>query len=505
LAGNSIPYETVVSMEHISKQFGGVYALNDVSFNVRKEIHAIVGHNGAGKTTLMKILMGALKPDAGKVFLRGKDLHLNSPREGLRSGIAMVWQELANFPNMTVTENVLMQRFVMKKGTKTVDWKASHELCHEYLIRIDLDIDPKTKMRNLPLAYQQLVEFAKAMSFDPSVLILDEPTSSLSVREQEILYEKVRLIRDKGVAIVFISHKLDEVLMLSDRISVFRDGNKILTENASDLTKEDIVTAIVGKKTDLTMHLHHEGTDNAQNRKIVLEAKNLSFKHVLKDFSMQAHKGEVLGLVGVAGSGISEVGKILMGIERDYSGEFFLEDKKQKYGSPKNAVMSGLGYVPKERKDEGVIPMMSVGDNIILATLHDVSKSGFIRKKLKLPLINKVLETVDLLPRNPFLKMESLSGGNQQKSVIGRWICKECKALILDEPTRGVDVGAIHKIYSLIRDLAESGLCVIVISSEFEETHSIADRIMVLNDGVVVSELDPKRCIWETLLALAVK
>ena len=497
--------ELVVSMEHIHKQFGGVFALNDVSFDMRREIHAIVGHNGAGKSTLMKILMGALKQDSGSVTLRGEELHISSPREGLRSGIAMVWQELANFPNMTVTENVLMQRFVMKKGTRTVDWKASHNLCKEYLARINLNIDPKTLMRTLPLAYQQLVEFAKAMSYDPSVLILDEPTSSLSVKEQEIVYEKMRLIREKGVAVIFISHKLDEVLQLSDRISVFRDGRKVFTQDASDLTKEDIVTAIVGKKTDLTANLRHVGADNPKSGNVMLDISHLSYAHVLKDFSAQAHKGEVLGLVGVAGSGISEVGKILMGILPDYTGEFQLDGEKKKFGSPKDAVKSGFGYVPKERKDEGIVPMMTVGDNIILSTLKEVGIAGFIQKKRKQPLIDQVMETVDLLPRNPEMPMQSLSGGNQQKGVIGRWIGKDIKVLILDEPTRGVDVGAIHKIYSIIRELAEKGLCVLVISSEFEETHSIADRLIVLNDGCIAGELNPKQSVWENALALAVQ
>ncbi|MEG1516147.1 MAG: sugar ABC transporter ATP-binding protein [Clostridia bacterium] len=479
--------------------------MTDIDFDVRREIHAIVGHNGAGKSTLMKILMGAMKQDKGKIFLNGRELNFNSPRESLRSGIAMVWQELANFPNMTITENMLMQRFVMKSGTNGIDWKASHEKCKEYLALLDLDIDPKTRMDQLPLAYQQLVECAKAMSFNPSVLILDEPTSSLSINEQEILYEKIRLIRDKGVAIIFISHKLDEVLMLSDRISVFRDGRKIFTKNAAELTKEAIVTAIVGVKTDLTSNLHHVGDTRVTHNDVMIEMKNVCFKRVLKNFSVQAHRGEVLGLVGVAGSGISEVGKILMGIEGDFSGDVLLEGNACRFGSPKDAVKAGLGYVPKERKDEGIIPMMTVGDNIILSSLKEMSRGGFVRRKLRDLVVNEVLDTVDLLPRNPSMKIESLSGGNQQKSVIGRWISRSCKVLILDEPTRGVDVGAIHKIYSIIRELAEKGLCVIVISSEFEETYSIADRLLVLNDGEMVGEMDPKQCMWENAFALAVK
>ena len=500
-------YDVVVSMEHISKSFGGVYALKDIDFDVRKEIHAIVGHNGAGKSTLMKILMGALKQDEGEIRLNGQVLNISSPREALKNKIAMVWQELANFPNMTVMENMLMRRFVMKKNGKAIDWKASFELCAEYLKRMDLDIDPRTKMSQLSLAHQQLVEFAKAMSYDPAVLILDEPTSSLSVAEQEVLYEKIRLIKSKGVAIIFISHKLDEVLMLSDRISVFRDGRKIFTQDAAALTKKDIVTAIVGKETNLTENLRSDNDESADvtHREMILEVKNLNIERRLKNISFKAGKGEVLGIVGVEGSGISDVGKVLMGIEQEYTGEYAVEGKVCKFDSPKDAVAAGLGYVPKNRKEEGIIPRMTVGDNIILSSLGNVSKCGFVQRSLSNKVIGEVLDEVDLKPRNPQLQMESLSGGNQQKGVIGRWLSKECKVLILDEPTRGVDVGAIHKIYSLIRQMAESGLSVIVISSEFEETHSVADRLMVFNDGQITAELDPKQCVWEDAFAIAVK
>jgi len=374
-------FEAVVSMRHIDKQFGGAYALRDVDFDVRKEIHAIVGHNGAGKTTLVKILMGALKQDRGEITLNGKVLNINSPREALENRIAMVWQELANFPNLTVTENMLMRRFVMQKGGKAVDWKASHELCRKYLQRMDLDIDPRTKMAQLPLAHQQLVEFAKAMSFDPAVLILDEPTSSLSVAEQEVLYDKIRLIKSKGVAIIFISHKLDEVMMLSDRITVFRDGRRIFTRDAAELSKADIITAIVGKETNLMENLRHDGGScSAVGGATVLEVRRVGMERRLRDISLKACAGEVVGIVGVEGSGISELGRILMGIEQEYTGEYALEGRARRFGSPKDAVAAGIGYVPKDRKVEGIIPRMTVGDNIILASLREVSRRGLKQK-----------------------------------------------------------------------------------------------------------------------------
>ncbi len=497
--------DTVVSMQHISKQFGGVYALKDVDFDVRREIHAIVGHNGAGKSTLMKVLMGAYKQDSGEVYLNGKLLNLSSPREAIENRIAMVWQELANFPNMTVMENVMMRRYIRKKDGRTIDWKASYVRCAEYLKNMELDIDPHTRMSQLPLAHQQLVEFAKAMSYDPAVLILDEPTSSLSVVEQEVLYEKIRLIKSKGVAIIFISHKLDEVMMLSDRISVFRDGERVLTREASALTKQEIVNAIVGKETNMIAGLRDDGAVSTAGMPVEVEMKDVSLGRVLSNVSFQAHKGEVLGLVGVEGSGISEVGHILMGIEREYTGRYLIGGRECAFASPKDAVAEGLGYVPKNRKEEGIIPAMTVGNNIIISSLDALSRMGFIKGGKARETVNKVVGQVDLLPRNPNMKMEALSGGNQQKGVIGRWISKQCSVLILDEPTRGVDVGAIHKIYSLLREMAEAGMCVLVISGEFEETHSVADRLIVFNDGRIVSELRPANCTWEDAFALAVK
>ena len=494
-------------MQHISKQFGGVFVLKDVSFDVRKEIHAIVGHNGAGKSTLMKVLMGAYKQDSGDVYLNGKQLNLSSPREAMQNHIVMVWQELANFPNVTVMENMLARRFVTKKGGKIIDWKASYALCAEYLKNMELDIDPRAKMSQLPLAHQQLVEFAKAMSYDPAVMILDEPTSSLSVAEQEVLYEKIRLIKSKGVAIIFISHKLDEVMMLSDRISVFRDGIKVFTKNTQDLTKQEIVTAIVGKETKPLENLRSssELVKKYSEDDAVVEMRDIKLKQLLKGISFKAHKGEVVGLVGVEGSGISEIGHILLGIEQEYTGAFYINGKEKHYAEPKDAVADHIGYVPKSRKEEGIIPGMTVSDNIILASLDSYSNAGFISGKKVSEAVNQITEQIDLLPRNPRMKMESLSGGNQQKGVIGRWISRSCDVLILDEPTRGVDVGAIQKIYTLIRDMAEKGLCVLVISGEFEETHSVADRLIVFNDGNIVSEMDPETSTWEDAFALAVK
>ncbi len=499
--------ETVVLLDHISKQFGGVYALNDVTFDLKKEIHAIVGHNGAGKSTLVKILMGALQPDGGKIYLNSKQVNFSSPRDAQNNSISMVWQELNNFPNLTITENLLIKRFVRKKNG-AIDWKASHDKCKEYLERLNLDINPQEKMGNLPLSMQQLAEFAKALSYNPSVLILDEPTSALSIKEQEIMHEKIRMIKAQGVAIVFISHKLDEILDLSDRITVLRDGRHIMTKNSNELNKDQIVSAIVGKSEEncsLEQINVYDERKHSDNRSVALKVDNLSLKHILNGVSFELHQGEILGISGVSGSGISEVGKILFGIETEYSGAIALNGEKYHASSPLQAALKGFGYVPKDRKEEGIIPQMSIGDNIVLSTLPAISRMGFIDFSKRAEIINRIIETIDLIPRNPDMSIGSLSGGNQQKGIMARWISKDTQILILDEPTRGVDVGAIHKIYSLIRQMANDGLSVIIISSEFEEVHAAAERMLVFNKGRLAGELDTSRSTWEDAFALAVK
>ncbi len=496
-----------VLLNNISKHFGGIYALKGVNFDLTNEIHSIVGHNGAGKSTLVKILMGAEQPDEGTIFKNGKEVSFSSPREAQESGIAMVWQELANFPNLTITENLLMHRFKYDKFNK-IDWKASHETAETYLKRININISPTMIMGKLTLAQQQLIEFAKALSYNPKILILDEPTSALSVTEQQIVYEKVNMIKSQNVSVVFISHKLDEILSLSDRITVLRDGRKIFTKNIRELDKQQIIDAIVGtdKKSNTNNILKPFQKISLKTRKEpVLKIKNLNLKRRLNDVSFNLYPGEVLGFSGVSGSGISDIGKILYGIEQEYSGTVIFNGNEYLPASPGRAVEAGFGYVPKNRKDEGIIPQMTVGDNIVLSALRNISICGFVNRKRRNEIINGVMDMIDLIPREPELRIDKLSGGNQQKGVIARWISKDSRVLIFDEPTRGVDVGAIAKIYSLIRQMAEKGLSVIVISSEFEEIHDIADRIVVLNRGRVAGEIDPCKQRWEDAFALAIK
>lgn len=487
--------QAIVELQNICKQFGGVYALNNVDFNLKNEIHSIVGHNGAGKSTLVKILMGALTPDGGRIVLKGKEVSFSTPREAQSNGISMVWQELAGFPNLSITENLMMQRFI-KKSSGAIDWKSNHEQTQEYLKRLELELDPRLPMGKLPLAQQQLVEFAKALSYSPSVLILDEPTSALSFSEQRVLYDKVRAIREQGVAVVYISHKLDEVMLLSDRITVLRDGCKIFTNEAKELTKNDIIEGIIGQKPSKDRSISLSA--GIIERPTALEVSGLSKNRLLFDVSFKLGKGEILAITGLFGSGTTEIGKALFGIDQNHSGRILLGGKPVSFANPREAIASGIGYISNNRKEDGIVPNLTVGDNIVLPSLKEMTQNGIVRKERISSRIEPIMDQIELRPRNPQLLINSLSGGNQQKIIIGRWMREGTDILILDEPTRGVDVGAIDKIYDTIRHLAKSGLSVIVLSSEFEEVFPKVDRMLVLNRGHLVAELDPSKDHWET-------
>jgi ABC-type sugar transport system ATPase subunit len=498
--------EPIVLLKNISKKFGGIFALNDVTFDLENEIHSIIGHNGAGKSTLVRILMGALQQDSGDIYLNGEKISFASPREAQQNHIAMVWQELSNFPNLTVAENLLMLRFV-RKESGAIDWKASNKLAEQYLQRINLDIEPTVIMGKLSLAQQQLVEFAKGLSYNPSVLILDEPTSALSLKEQGVLFEKIRLIKSQGVAIVFISHKLDEVMSISDRITVLRDGHKIFTEKVGNLNKELIVENIVGKPSNKAKvnHKFIPRKKFTESSPVVLDVNELNAERKLENVSFRLHEGEILGITGVSGSGISEIGKILFGMSASFSGKINLNGKPYSPTSPEFSVLKGIGYVPKERKEEGIIPGMSVGDNIVLSTLKTICSGGFILRRKKNQIITDIMQRIDLRPCNPEISISSLSGGNQQKVVMARWMSNQSQVLILDEPTRGVDVGSIQVIFSLLREMTTQGVSIIIISSEFEEVHDISDHIVVLNKGKVAGSLDPSSSPWEEIFALAIQ
>jgi ABC-type sugar transport system ATPase subunit len=492
-----------VSLQAITKRYGGITALDNVDFEVTNEIHALVGHNGAGKSTLVKVLMGAVQPDSGIVLLNGEQVTLAGPIDAQEKGVAMVWQELANFPNLTVAENILMDRFSrMKSGF--LSWDQTNERAREFLRKVNLEIDPRTKLAELPLSQQQLVEFAKALSFRPHLLILDEPTSALSMKEQDLLHETVLSLREQGLSLIYITHKIDEIFKLASRVTVLRDGRCVFTRRIEELTPDVIVEGIVGTATAARPE-KRPATRAPVSAGRILEIRHLYLERKLHDISFHVEKGEIVGVVGLSGSGISDLGKVIFGIDPPTSGEIILGGETVVCDSPHTAVRLGIGYVPKNRKEEGLIPGMSIADNIALSSLRAISRGLLISKRMRARLVSPIMELTDIKPMNLELSAESFSGGNQQKLVLSRWIANASKLLVLDEPTRGVDVGAIRKIYDLLRKIAHEGVGIVILSSEFEEIHSEVDRIVVLSKGSIVGVLDPHEHPWKHGLSLALK
>ncbi len=496
-----------LQLEHISKSFSGIRALNDVSLEIKNEIHAIVGKNGAGKTTLVNILIGALRPDRGTIKINGREVSFRNPRDAKKHRIAMVFQELALFPNLSIMENLLMVNHFPSYPWKLINWKEARKYAAGCLERVNLSRDPGIQLGKLSLAEQQMVEIAKAIQFDPSLLILDEPTSALSLKEQEIFYKTVKDLKKHISAMIFITHNIREVVELADRVTIMRDGNKVFTKEVKNTTEDEMVEAIVGKKSGKV-----ETNDSGRavkkidyQKEPLLSVQSLSLKRDFRDISFNLHYGEILGIVGLEGCGKSRLAASLFGTEPYLEGKIELEGKPMYLRSPRQAVRQRLGFVPRDRKEEGLIHGMSMSGNICLAALKRISRGGFLHRGKENELCCSLIEYMDINP--PVVKMsaESFSGGNQQKIILGRWLAANIRVLILDEPTRGIDVGSKRMIYDLLKDLASKGLGIIVVSSEFKEVHNEIDRLLVMSKGEIIGEMNPREYKWEDVLALALK
>lgn len=508
LTNRATPQNTFkLQLENISKSFGGIKAVDNVSLEISNGVYAIVGKNGAGKTTLVNILMGALEPDQGVIKINGNEVVFRNPRDAKKYNIAMVFQELSLFPNLSIMENISMANRFPSYPVKLINWRQAREYTKKCLERVNLDHDPGTKVEELSLAEQQMVEIAKAIQFNPSVLILDEPTSALSLKEQDTLYKTIRDLEKQVSAIIIITHNLKEVIELADRVIVMRDGGKIFNKKVNSTSENEIVEAIVGKKIDEkkcdqrngeAQKVHHGKTP-------LLKVQSLSLVRKFENMSFDVSYGEILGIVGLEGCGKSELASSLFGKEACITGQIELEGKPVCFRSPREAVQRKIGYVPRDRKEEGLVHGMSMGGNICLAALNRVSRGGFLRKDMEKNLCYSMINYMDINP--PMIKMtaETFSGGNQQKIILGRWLAANIKVLILDEPTRGVDVASKRMIYDLLKDLASRGLGIVVVSSEFKEVHNEADRLMVMSKGKIIQELRPFECSWEDVLAMALR
>jgi inositol transport system ATP-binding protein len=486
-ASGAIPNaEYLLSAEGIRKEFPGVVALDDVEFKLKRgTVHALMGENGAGKSTLMKILAGIYTPDRGEVRLKGIGIQLKSPLDALENGIAMIHQELNLMPFMTVAENIWIRREPQNRFG-FVDHGEMHRMTAELFTRLNISIDPETQVRDLSVANRQMVEIAKAVSYESDVLIMDEPTSALTEREVAHLFTIIRDLRSQGIGIVYITHKMSELFEIADEFSVFRDGKFIGTHASTDVTRDDIIRMMVGR--EITQMFPKEEVPIGD---VVLSVKNLTLKGVFHDVSFDVRAGEILGVAGLVGSGRSNVAETIFGVTPASSGSIEINGKPVTIDSPNTAIRNRMAFLTEDRKDTGCLLILDVLENMQIAVLQDkFVKNGFVAERE----ISRVCEEMSrkLRVKTPTLseRIENLSGGNQQKVLIGRWLLTNPRILILDEPTRGIDVGAKAEIHRFVTELARDGVAVIMISSEMPEVLGMSDRIMVMHEGRVTGFLD---------------
>ncbi|WP_343247317.1 sugar ABC transporter ATP-binding protein [Diplocloster hominis] len=490
--------EKILEIQHITKSFPGVKALDDVTFSVTKgNIHALVGENGAGKSTLIKVLAGIYHPEQGELVLDGHKAVLKSPHESQMAGIRVVHQELKLVNTLTVTENIFLGN--LKYKNHLVDWKGMEQAAREMLGSMGVTIDVNEIVDNLSVAKQQIVEICKAINGECKVLIMDEPSATITLKEQEIMFQIVRKLRDQGVSIIYISHRLEEIFDLADDVTVLRDGKHIRTLPVADVDRKGLISLMVGREL-----VNEYPKIEARITDMALEARDICRKGVLNHVSINVRKGEIVGIAGLVGAGRTETARAILGIDKMDSGEVYLYGKKIVNHSFAEAIRRGLGLVPEDRKVQGILPIMSVKNNISIVNIGRIIKGGVIREKLEDQYARDYIGKLNISTPGPETEVQYLSGGNQQKVIIARWMMQNSDVIILDEPTRGVDVGAKAEIYELMNEMIREGKAVIMISSELPEILGMSDRIFVMHDGDLVGELAREEATQEKILALCV-
>jgi inositol transport system ATP-binding protein len=491
----------LLAIEGIRKEFPGVVALDDVRLRVRPgTVHALMGENGAGKSTLMKIIAGIYQPDAGEIRLRGLPVTLKSPLDALEQGVAMIHQELALMNSMTVAENIWIRR-EPKNRFGLIDHSNMAKMTEDLFSRLNIKLDPKAQVSELTVAQKQMVEIARAVSYESSILIMDEPTSALTDREVEHLFAIIRDLRSRGIGIVYITHKMNELFEIADEFTVFRDGKYVGTHSSKDVTRDDIIRMMVGREiTDMFPKVDCPIGD------VILEVKNLTIPGVFYDISFSVRRGEILGLAGLVGSKRSNVAEALFGVTPASSGEILIDGKIAAISNPSDAMASGLAFLTEDRKETGCFLTLNCLENIQSALItRSHVKAGFVDQSTVTKLAEEMAAKLRVKTPNLHETVENLSGGNQQKLLIARWLLTKPRILILDEPTRGIDVGAKSEIHRLITGLAAEGVAVLMISSELPEVLGMSDRIMVMHEGHVAGFLDRADATQVKIMDLAAR
>ena len=475
--------KVIVELKEITKTFPGVKALDGVSFDIREgEVHSLCGENGAGKSTLIKVMTGAHQANGGEYLIDGEPVHIKSTQEAIALGVSCVYQELSIAPQLDVAKNLFIGNLPMKGGL--VDHKTLYRRSSEILSELGMDISPKTIAGDLSVGQQQMIEIGRALTRNARVIIMDEPTSSLSESETETLFGVIRRLTERNIAVVYISHKLDEVMYLSDRITVIRDGKNIISKNKDEITQDELIAHMIGRPLQ-NLYLK----EPAEFGEVMLEVKNLTRKGVFEDISFRVRTGEVVGFFGLVGAGRSEIMRAIFGVDKYNSGEVILDGKKLRGGDPAAAIDAGIGFCTEDRKKEGLALKLSILLNMTLVRLPLLSKIGWIQRRAQKTAADEYMDSISIKAPTVKQLVGNLSGGNQQKVVVAKWLMMHPKVLIVDEPTRGIDVGSKSEIYGLLSDLAKQGMAIIVVSSEIEEIMGVCDSVVTIFEGKKTAQL----------------
>ncbi len=495
--------EPILRMQGITKVFSGVKALDNIDLTLeRGEVHSLVGENGAGKSTLIKVMTGAYNRDGGEMYLEGKAVNFRSPEEAQHAGVVAVYQEVNLLMFRTVAENIFLGREPRRFGF--VDWARMNRETGELLEGLGLNINPKSELGTLNIALRQMTAIARGVSLGAKVLVLDEPTSSLTEKEVGILYDVIRRLKAQGTSVVYISHRFDELYAVCDRVTILRDGKLVGTRLLEGLERIDLVCMMLGrqreeleKKGATAFGEYHEAKPESVP---LLKTENLTRGRRLKDVSLEARHGEILGMAGLLGSGRTDVARAVFGADRIENGRVLLNGKPIAINSPNDAIRAGLAFLSEDRKAEGIIPEWSVRENLTLAVLPQLARMGIVSRSRQNEIVERFMKRLGIKAANADQKIRELSGGNQQKVLLARWLCNNPKFLLLDEPTRGIDLGAKAEIQKLISELANEGLGVLMISSELEELVESSNRVVVMRDGRLVAEIPHKRISQDAII-----
>ncbi|HEY1367802.1 MAG TPA: sugar ABC transporter ATP-binding protein [Gaiellaceae bacterium] len=492
------PTPPLVELRGLGKSYGGVQAATDVSFSISAaSVHALVGENGAGKSTLVKLLTGVIQPDEGELLVDGEPQRIADPHSAWRLGIVAMYQEPTVFPDLTVAENVFAGRRPRSR-LHTVAWRAMRSDAARILAELGVDFAPDTPVRGLGVADRQLLEIAKALSSNARLLIMDEPTAALSPNEVERLFATVRQLRERGVAVVFISHRLEEVSAIADTVTVLRDGRHVATRPAAELSHGELVRLMVGRSLDALFP-----KEQAEIGDVTLSARGLRRRGVFSDVSFELRRGEIVGLAGFVGSGRTEVARAMFGIDRLDGGELQIEGRRFRPRSARAALKRGLAYLPEDRLQQGLVQPMSISANASMAVLPELTPTGFLQPRRERALARRFMDELRIKATSPAQVVRSLSGGNQQKVVLAKWLAAEPRILILDEPTHGVDVATKADVHRTISHLAAQGLTILLISSELPEILGMSDRVLVMREGRLVAELSREEATQERVIQAA--